>query len=68
MAQQEIGPRRKWPREKLALRKTGPEKNRPLEKMARLCFKHHRVIWNLPIGYLGVPDQNMRFYANYAKF
>ena len=35
MAQREIGPRRKWPREKLALSKAGPEKNWPKEKMER---------------------------------
>ena len=68
MAQVENGPERKWPRKKLALRKTGPEKNWPNEKTAQLCFKGHGVTQNLFICYFGVPDQNMRFYAKYAKF
>ena len=68
MAQRENGPSKKWLREKLALRKTGPEKNQPKEKTAQFRFEGHRVTQNLFIGYFGVPDQNMRFYAKYAKF
>ena len=34
---------RKWPRENLTLRKTGPEKNRPKEKTAQLRLKGHGV-------------------------
>ena len=38
-----------------------------LPKLAQHCFKHHRVTQNLPIGYFGVPDENMRFVIEREK-
>ena len=35
---------------------------------AQLHFRCHRVTWNLPIGYFGVPEQNMQIDVKYAKF
>ena len=37
-----------------------------LPKVAQHRLKGHRVIENLFIGYFGVPDRDMQFYAKYA--